>query len=104
MEKHTYYISMGSGEISRSKSDTTYSFKIEATDDEIIMLREYFDRAHEADVKSFLRSHVPFEEYHNDPQNDAYDENLQQAYRMVYELGDDEAQELIGKMGIIDGM
>jgi hypothetical protein len=104
MDKKTYYVSVGSGEISRTKSETSYSFKIEATDEEITKLREYFDQAYAADIQSFVRAHIPFLEYHNDPQNDAYDEKLQKAYKMIYELGDHETQELIGQMGIIDGM
>ncbi|MFD3448707.1 hypothetical protein ACFDTO_29430 [Microbacteriaceae bacterium 4G12] len=104
MDKRTYYISIARGEISQVKSANTYSFAIQATDEEIIKLREIFDQAYEADMRSFWRSHVPFLEYHHDPQNDAYDERLQEAYKMIYELGDHEAQELIAQMGIINGL
>ncbi|MDG4656435.1 hydrolase [Ectobacillus antri] len=104
MEKQTYYISVGEGSISRSKTANTYSFEIQATDEEIIRLRQLFDSAYVEDIRSFWRSHIPFLEYHHDHANDKYDARLQEAYRMIYELGDGEAKELIAQMGIIDGL
>ncbi|SFJ32009.1 MULTISPECIES: hydrolase [unclassified Bacillus (in: firmicutes)] len=104
MDKKTYYISVANGEISQAKTANTYSFTIEATDEEILRLREYFDNAYREDLGTFVRSHVPFVEYHHDSNNDRYDEQLQKAYRMIYELGDNEAKELIAQMGIIDGL
>jgi hypothetical protein len=104
MDKKTYYVSVAKGEISQVKTANTYSFMIEATDEEILRLREYFDNAYREDLGSFVRSHVPFIEYDYDSNNDRYDQQLQEAYRMIYELGDHEAKELIAQMGIINGL
>ncbi|CAM4159626.1 hydrolase [Bacillus manliponensis] len=104
MEKKTYYVSIANGEISRVQSANTYSFTIQATDEEIVELRSHFDHAYEEDLGSFVRSHVPFVEYHHDSNNDRYDEQLQEAYKMIYELGDNETKELIAQMGIINGL
>ncbi|PGZ99118.1 hydrolase [Bacillus pseudomycoides] len=104
MDKKTYYVSVANGEISQVKTANTYSFMIEATDEEILRIREYFDNAYREDLGTFLRSHVPFIEYDYDSNNDRYDEQLQEAYRMIYELGDHEAKELIAQMGIINGL
>ncbi|MFX3623732.1 MAG: hydrolase [Ectobacillus sp.] len=104
MDRKTYYISIGDGGISQVKTANTYSFAIQATDEEILKLRELFDGAYVEDIRSFWRSHVPFVEYHHDKANHRYDEKLQQAYKMIYELGDEETRELIGEMGIIDGL
>lgn len=104
MKRTTYYVSIGNGEISQVKTASTYSFAIQATEEEIIKLREIFDGAYVEDMHSFWRSHVPFLEYHHDRPNDEYDERLQQAYKMIYELGDHETKELIAQMGIIDGL
>ncbi|PEZ08902.1 hydrolase [Bacillus sp. AFS018417] len=104
MDKKTYYVSVANGEISQVKTANTYSFAIQATNEEIIKLREYFDQAYREDLGAFVRSHVPFVEYHNDSNNDRFDEQLQEAYRMIYELGDQEAKELIAQMGIINGL
>jgi hypothetical protein len=104
MEKKTYYISIAEGGISQVKTANTYSFTIQATDDEIVQLREIFDAVYVEDIRSFWRAHVPFMEYHHDRPNDAYDERLKRAYQMIYDLGDHETKELIGQMGIIDGL
>lgn len=102
--KKTYYISVEAGEISQVKSAADWEYKIEATDDEIIKLRELFDENYANDVEGFLRAHVPFVEYHNDSSNDKYDENMQKVFKMIYELGDEEAREFIKTQGIISSL
>jgi hypothetical protein len=99
--KHTYYIDMGSGEISRSIHDSPWNFKIEATDEEITRLRQIFDSNYDADIVGFLRAHVPILEYHHDRPNDISDNNLLRAYKMIYELGDKDAKQHIESIGIL---
>lgn len=102
--KKTYYISIGNGQISQVKTADTYNFEISANDEEITELREHFDQAYVEDLGSFVRSHVPFVEYHHDSNNDRYDEQLQKAYKMIYDLGNHETKELVAQMGIINGL
>ena len=90
--KKTYYISVGNGQISQVKTADTYNFEIYANDEEI------------TDLGSYVRSHVPFVEYHHDSNNDRYDEQLQKAYKMIYDLGNHETKELVAQMGIINGL
>ncbi|RLQ97852.1 hydrolase [Falsibacillus albus] len=101
-QKRTYYIEVGSGEISSSSTDSPWNFKIEATDEEITKLREIFDSNYATDEQGFFRSHVPYIQYHYDRENDAYDRNLQQVYQMIHDLGDEEARNHIESMGILD--
>lgn len=101
-DKKTYYINLPSREISRESEYSTWDFKIEADEAEIIALREYMDREHAADEGAFYRAHVPYLQYHFDRENDAYDDNLIKIYGMLYELGDESAKEHIKSMGIID--
>lgn len=98
--KKYYYINIGSGEISQSSTDSTWNYKIEATDDEIKELRELFNQNYSTEWQSFWRAHIPFKEYHHDKENDAYDETVEKVYQMIYELGDQEAKEHIETMGI----
>ncbi|WP_078433490.1 hydrolase [Metabacillus halosaccharovorans] len=93
--KKTYYITVGSGQISQLSTVSAWDFKIEATDEEIVQLREYFDQVYSADFQGFLRSHTPYVQYHYDRENDAIDETHKKVYRMIYELGDEEAREHI---------
>lgn len=101
-EKKTYYIEIASGEISQSATSSSWNFKIEATDREIHALRKYFDRSESSEINNFIRAHIPFREYHHDPENDTYDQTLKQVYQLIYQLGDSEAKEEIKSMGILD--
>lgn len=99
--KKTYYITVGTGEISQSSTDSAWEFKIEATDDEIIALRELFDQNYSTEWQNFFRAHVPYVQYHHDRENDAYDDTIFQVYKQIYQLGDSEAKRHIESMGIL---
>jgi hypothetical protein len=99
--KKTYYISLANGEISQISTASPWNYKIEASDEEIVQLREYFDQIHSSDWQGFFRAHVPYVEYHYDPTNDAYDETMQQVFQLIYKLGDQEARELIAEQGLL---
>lgn len=100
-EKKTYYIQVGTGEISQSSTDSPWNFKIEATDEEITDLREMFEQNYSTDWQNFFRAHVPYVQYHYDRENDAYDETTKSVYGMIYKLGDEEARKHIESMGIL---
>jgi hypothetical protein len=100
--KKPYYIDIGTGEISQSATSSTWNYRIEASDDEIIQLREYFDQNYSTEWQNFFRAHVPFVQYHQDRENDTYDKTMKEVYRMIHELGDDEAKKHIESMGILN--
>ncbi|WP_185861642.1 hydrolase [Peribacillus cavernae] len=99
--KNTYYIYLANGQISQDRESSEWNFKIEATDEEITQLREYFDQNYSTEIENFYRAHVPYVQYHYDRENDAYDETIQRIYGMIYELGDEEAKNHIESMGIL---
>ncbi|WP_318507901.1 hydrolase [Bacillus sp. T3] len=101
LSKKPYYISIGTGEIMQTATDSPWNFKIEATDDEITKLREYFDQNYSTEWQNFFRAHVPYIQYHYDRENDAYDNTMVKIYQMIYELGDEEAKQHIRSIGII---
>ncbi len=100
-QKKNYYIDVGTGGISQSATSSTYSFKIQANDEEITELRELFDQNYSTEWKNFWRAHVPYLEYHHDRQNDAYDKTIQQVYGMIHKLGDIQAKQHIESMNIL---
>ncbi|MFE8703318.1 hydrolase [Cytobacillus sp. FJAT-54145] len=100
--KKTYYIAVGTGEISQSSTSSPWNFKIEATDEEITALREYFEQNYSTDWQNFFRAHVPYVQYHYDRENDAYDDTMKKVYGMIYRLGDDDAKKHIESMGILE--
>ncbi|NMD72136.1 hydrolase [Bacillus sp. DNRA2] len=102
--KKPYYIALASGQIMKTATDSPWDFKIEADDDEITKLREYFDQNYSTEWQSFIRAHVPYVQYHYDRENDAYDETLVQIYKMIYELGDEEAKQHIRSIGVVPNL
>lgn len=102
--RKTYYVSVGSAEISQVKSGSTWEYKIEATDEEVRQLRNLFDANYSNEIGTFLRAHVPFVEYSYDSSNDKYDANMIQIYQMISQLGDQEAKDFIQSQGILNGL
>lgn len=101
-EKNTYYVAVESGEILRTASDSPWNFQIEASDEEITRLRDLFDANYDTEIAGFIRAHVPFVEYSNDPTNDEFDERFYEIYEMLYELGNEEARNFIDSIGILN--
>ena len=100
--RQTYYITVASGEITQSATGAPWDFKITATRNEIQELRSYFKQNYSSDWQSFWRSHLPYVEYHNDKENDKFDEILLKVYEMIYRLGDEETRGHIESMGVIN--
>lgn len=99
--RKTYYITVASGEITQSANAAPWDFKITATSNEIQELRSYFKQNYLTDWQSFWRSHIPYLEYHNDKENDEFDEIMLKVYEMIYRLGDEETRSHIKGMGVI---
>lgn len=100
-QKKTYYIDVGHGGISQSPTSSEWSYKIQATDEEITQLRELFEQNYSTEWQNFFRAHVPYVQYHYDRENDAYDQTIKQVYGMIYNLGDEEARNHIETMNIL---
>jgi hypothetical protein len=98
-----YFVNMESRKILpvQAGKEAEGHFQIQATDKEIRQLQELFHENDQADWKTYGPAHVPFLEYHHDPQNDEYDNTMRHIFRMLYQLGNEEAKNHIGKMGIL---
>lgn len=100
-KRKTYYIWISNGAIFQDRESSPWNFKIEASDDEIMQLRQYFNNNYAVEEANFYRAHIPFLEYHHDHENDEQDITLQTIYQMIYQLGDGEAKQHIESMGIL---
>ncbi|WP_438448658.1 hypothetical protein [Gorillibacterium sp. sgz5001074] len=100
MNKRTYYISVGSGDIVQEKEAANFEFEIEATEEELNRLEELFEEKEEADNGSAQRAVTPYIEYHNDGENDVYDARLQDIYRLIHKLGTPETKAHIESMSL----
>ncbi|PLR97678.1 hydrolase [Bacillus sp. T33-2] len=101
-EKRTYYVSIESGEVLEEPAELQGYFKINATGEEVKHLREFMNENYKADLQTFVRSHIPFKEYHKDKEDVKYDKTMDEVYALIYELGDQEARDHIRNMGILD--
>lgn len=102
MDKKKYYMSITSSEISQVPYGNNDNFVIYATNEEVSLLRAKLDAMDKADNQTFWRSYVPIKPYKEDKDNDEHDENLKQAYEMVYELGDETTKENLATMNILE--
>lgn len=100
MDKQKYYVSVQSGSIHSNPEEASYEFEVIATPKEIAQLRELFEEHMEVDQAGFIRAHLPGIPYHQDEENDQYDELLQNIYQMVHKLGTQETREHIEQMGL----
>ncbi|OIK13436.1 hypothetical protein BIV59_05685 [Bacillus sp. MUM 13] len=102
-EKRTYYVDLVGGDVLlESIKEENPSFVIEANDSEVNELKSYLEKNHTADMKTYVRSHIPYEEYHKDSQNGKYDRTIQNIYAMIYKLGNEQSRRFIEEMGILE--
>lgn len=101
MDKQKYYVNIGNGEISQMRYGNNDDYVIYANTEEISLLRGKMENMHNASFDSFIRAHIPIVPYHNDKANDSYDANLTEAFRMLYQLGDEQTKTHIESIGIL---
>jgi len=101
MDKKTYYVNVGSREISEEPYTHTAAFAIQANKEEIRLLRAKMDAMQDADNISFFRAHVPFIPYHKDTGTASYDTEMGEAFQMIHDLGGEEARADLASMGIL---
>jgi hypothetical protein len=98
LEKRPYYVNVESGEILPVKTASTFQFEISASDEDVRKLENKFEEIDSAATDTFVRSHVPYVPYSNDPDNDRYDQKLREAYQIIHDLGQEETRRFIETM------
>lgn len=101
MEKRKFYVSVNSGEIVEDPTITPWQFEIEATKEEVDKLRDLFDQASSQNMDRFYRLPHPFKGGEVDHELTNYDKTLQEVYRMIYDLGNQEAKDHIEQTDVI---
>jgi len=100
--KHSYYINIQSHELFSEPYGAEWDFKIEATASQAAVLERLFDKTDETDWESYVRAHIPYLEYHHQPQNKEYDLRMILIYSLLYYLGDEKSRLHIRNMGILN--
>jgi hypothetical protein len=101
-EKHSYFINIQSHEIFGEPNGGGWDFKINATESQVAVLERLFDKTDETDWESYIRAHIPFLEYHHQPENKEYDLRMMVIYSLLYYLGDEKTRAHIRDMGILN--
>ncbi|WEK55901.1 MAG: hypothetical protein P0Y55_07605 [Candidatus Cohnella colombiensis] len=95
MDKRKYYVSIQSKTIMANREDAAYELEIEATDEQLDQLHQYFEFMAAYDDKSHFRTMIPGIPYHEDNENDKFDSYLHKAYRLIHETGTDQTKSFI---------
>lgn len=101
-EKRSYFINIQSHEIFAEPNGGEWDFKINATESQVAVLERLFDKTDETDWESYIRAHIPFLEYHHQPENKEYDMRMMVIYSLLYYLGDEKTRAHIRDMGILN--
>jgi hypothetical protein len=100
--KQSYFINIQSHEIFSEPDGAEWDFKIKATESQVAVLQRLFDQNDETDWESYFRAHIPYLEYHHQPQNKEYDLRILLIYSLLYYLGDEKTRAHIREMGILN--
>lgn len=103
MDKKTYYIAVGPGEVMNNQGDASYEFEIIATEEDILKLQDLFKETDNASQGSFSDAYLPWKVYYSSESNQEYDGNLMEVYRTLHKLGTEETKRHIESMHILHG-
>ncbi|MGG0883856.1 MULTISPECIES: hypothetical protein [Brevibacillus] len=104
LERKTYYVTMQAGttvaEIRDEKGSSTYDFEIEVTDVEVGMMRDLFNNCIHGDFMMWMHGHTLWSDM-PDRDNDEYDDNLREIYRLIYQHGTAKTKQDLEQMGLV---
>ena len=99
--KKKYFVSVQNEAIFEEEGIENFEFEIMATEDDYEELQQMFTDGEQVDNSTFIKAHIPGVPYHNDPENDAYDDQLKRIYQKIHQLGTLETKEHIERMDIL---
>ncbi len=99
--KKRYYVEVSSGEILEDQGASSYHFEIDADEEDIYELSELFDLTDKDSRLSLYRAHVPAMSYHEDKNNDDYDNHMKEIYSLIHKLGNKKTRDHIESMRIL---
>ncbi|SDO30038.1 hypothetical protein SAMN04487897_111115 [Paenibacillus sp. yr247] len=102
MDKKTYYVNVGTGEVLENKEALNFEFEISATDEEIDKLQELFEETDNSSQGSYESSWLPWKVYYSNEPNQEYDYYLTEVYRTLHKLGSEQTKRHIESMNILE--
>jgi hypothetical protein len=99
----TYFIDISSGDIvPHAEEAKSVSYQIQATPEEVNHLKTLLEKNYNDEMSTFTRAHIPFREYHKDPENAQYDHSMKEVYEMIFKLGTEETRKNIKEIGVLN--
>ncbi|MEC0229216.1 hypothetical protein [Paenibacillus alba] len=102
MDKKTYYINVGTGEVLEDKAALNYEFEISATEEELDKLQELFEETDNSSQGSYATSWMPWNVYYSNEANQEYDYYLTEVYRAIHQLGSEQTKRHIESMNVLE--
>lgn len=100
MTPQTYYVSISSGTI-ESQSSRTAQLAVQATEEELEILRRKLEHEEKITESTSLRAAIPYKSAERDPAQEAYSDDLLDLYAYIYRLGTPRTREHIEAMNIL---
>lgn len=101
LDKKTYYVNVGTGEVLEDSTALNYEFEISATEEEFDQLQELFEETDNTSQASYATSWLPWSVYYSNETNQAYDYYLTEIYRTLHRLGNEQTKRHIESMNIL---
>lgn len=101
MDKKTYYVNVGTGEVLEDSTALNYEFEITATEEEFDQLQELFEETDNTSQASYATSWLPWTVYYSNEANQEYDYYLTEVYRTLHRLGNEKTKRHIESMNIL---
>ena len=97
-EKYTMYISLNHKLVVLDPHSSTWEYKVEVTKEVYPVFERLFAQMEQLEWQNFLRSHLPYVQYHYDKDNDRLDLRLKKIYALIHEYTDDDSKRFIEQM------
>ncbi|EGL83334.1 hypothetical protein CathTA2_1118 [Caldalkalibacillus thermarum TA2.A1] len=101
MTKQRYFVHPKTGEILDEQDPATFAFAIEATEEEMVELRNLFMELLEEESDTFFDAFFPFQQEEAMTDNEQYEQVLNHIYQKIYELGTAETKQQLENMYMI---
>lgn len=101
LNKKTYYVNVGTGEVLEDSTALNYEFEISATDEEFDQLQELFEETDNTSQVSYATSWLPWKAYYSNETDQEMDYYLTEVYRTLHRLGNEQTRRHIENMNIL---
>ncbi|WP_301107625.1 transposase [Sporosarcina sp.] len=97
-QKYTMYVSMSHKQVLLDPYSSPWEYKVEVTKEAYPVFERLFAQMERLEFRNFLRSHLPYIQYHYDKDNHDIDKRMMKVYALIHEYTDEESKRFIEKL------